>query len=141
MNWLHSVQFSDSDISELQQLLYKLEGVPYRCERELSGIWLHTKDYDGELRLLILGQLRVTVSRVCFIRQRAGVMTKVLGWLEQFCWVHGIQSVQIQCVETEAMANWCAKNQFEPVPHSSMILGGIMIGDYQKTVCPACGFA
>lgn len=133
MSLFHYSSFSDPEILELQKLLEEREGVPYTCEREISGIWLHTSDFEAELRLLLLGQFRVTVSRVCFCRQRKGTMTAVLAWLEHFCRIHQVQSIVIQCVQTEAMANWCQKNDFQPIPHASINIHEIVLGDYKKS--------
>lgn len=131
---LNSVSFSDTDISDLRTLLEKGDRVQYFCHREMSGIWLHTEDYQAELRLLILSTFRVTVSRVCFNRKRAGTMTAVLAWLTEFCKNHQIPTLVIQCVETEAMVNWCNKNGFKPIPSASCVIGGLLIGDYEKDV-------
>lgn len=43
-------------------------------------------------------------------------------------------SLVIQCVETEAMVNWCNKNGFKPIPSASCVIGGLLIGDYEKDV-------
>ena len=134
MNLFNHFAFSDSEILELKQLLENKEKVPYICNREMSGIWLHTPDFEAELRLLLLGQFRISVSRVCFLQRRKGTMTAVLAWLERFCQNHQVQSIVIQCVQTEAMVNWCQKNGFFPIAHSSMILKGIIVGDYEKRI-------
>ena len=84
LSCLNPISFSDTDISELRKLLESRDHVQYLYNREMSGIWLHTEDYQAELRLLILSTFRVTVSRVCFNRQRAGTMTAVLAWLTEF---------------------------------------------------------
>lgn len=134
LSCLNPISFSDTDISELRKLLESRDHVQYLCNREMSGIWLHTEDYQAELRLLILSTFRVTVSRVCFNRQRAGTMTAVLAWLTEFCQKHQIPTLVIQCVETEAMIGWCNKNGFTPVPSASCIVDGLLMGDYEKEI-------
>lgn len=131
---LQCVVFSDADIEAIKNLLEQKDGVRYYCHREISGIWIHSDDYQAELRLLILGRLRVTVSRVCFNRKRVGTMTAVLAWLKEFCNRHQIPTVLIQCVETKAMESWCRKNGFVPCPSASALINGVMIGDYQKAI-------
>lgn len=134
MSSLRCVSFSEDDIESLKTLLEQRDGIRYYCDREMSGIWIHSADYQKELRLLILGRMRVTVSRVCFNRKRVGTMTAVLSWLKDFCNRHPIPTVLIQCVETKAMESWCCKNGFVPCPAASALINGIVIGDYQKVI-------
>ena len=70
------LRFSDGDISRLTQLLEGCEGVRVRCRREMSGIWLSSDGSDMELRLLLLMNFRLTVSRVLFAHRRQGTMTR-----------------------------------------------------------------
>ena len=129
---IFSVKFSDEEIAELSRLLSEKENVQFECELEMSGIWLHSADWQSELRLLILLNQRLTVSRVCFQKRRSGTMTVVLEWLKSFCAAHDIPSIVIQCVETPEMAAWCEKNAFSPIPVASFLSSaGFVAGDYQ----------
>jgi len=133
-NMLHPITFSDSDIQALKTLLENCDGVEYFYNRELSGIWLYDGTREAELRLLILLNFRLTVSRVGFLRQRQGTMTKVMAILDDFCRREKISEIVIQSVETRAMSNWCFKNGFRPVPSASLEIDGFVIGDYKKNI-------
>lgn len=67
------LKFSEQEIEELVQLLEQREGVEIECIPQLGGgIWLHDPTWEMELRLLLLLNYKVTVSRVCFIHKRQG---------------------------------------------------------------------
>lgn len=128
------LRFSDGDISRLTQLLEGCEGVRVRCCREMSGIWFSSDESDMELRLLLLMNFRLTVSRVLFAHRRQGTMTKVLAFLENFCKEHNIPEIVIQSVETKEMSNWCRKNHFQPNPSASIQIHDFIMGDYRKYI-------
>ena len=128
------LRFSEEDIAQMLQLLEACEGTKIYCKREINGIWLHTKNYDTELRLLLLMNFRLTVSRVLFVHRRQGTMTKIMAFLEKFCKEHNIPEIVIQSVETKEMASWCQKNNFQPNPSASMQIKDLIIGDYRRCV-------
>lgn len=133
MNKINSIKFTDEDIEILQDMIEKAEKTKMTCRRELSGIWLESKNYDipvTELRLLILSNIQVTVSRVCFKNTRHGTMRSVFEFLKDFCVKNNINQIIIQSVLTKEMANWCIKHGFNPIKSSSIELHGIVIGDY-----------
>lgn len=103
---LHPVIFSDENIAVLKEILEKYEEIQVVCGREMSGIWLHDEAFEMELRLLLLGNIRLIISRVQFIHRRRGTMTKVYQVLKQFCQDNGVQEIFVQCVLTKEMANW-----------------------------------
>lgn len=123
--------FSDEDIAELKSILEKREHIPMLCNREMHGIWLHDENWESELRLSLLLNFRLTVSRVCFLHRRQGTMMAVLYYLNDFCHKHKIPELLIQCVETPEMVNWCNKNGFSPDPNASFELDGYRFGDYK----------
>ena len=130
---MNKIKFTDKDIEILQDMIEKAERTKMTCRRELSGIWLESKNYDipvTELRLLILSNIQVTVSRVCFKNTRHGTMTSVFEFLKDFCVKNNINQIIIQCVLTKEMADWCMTHGFNPIKSSSIELHGIVIGDY-----------
>lgn len=131
MNLYHT-KISEKDILELSRLITEREGVPIECEQELSGTWLHSSDWETELRLLAFLNQRLTVSRVCFQKRRKGTMTAVLEWMKTFCEKNCISEIVVQSVETPEMAAWCRKNGFRPNPSASLMCSeGFIIGDYR----------
>lgn len=133
MNKINSIKFTDEDIEILQDMIEKADRIKLTCRRELSGIWLKSKNYKEpvtELRLLILSNIQVTVSRVCFKNTRHGTMTGIFEFLKDFCIRNNINQIIIQSVLTKEMANWCIKHGFNPIKSSSIELHGIVIGDY-----------
>lgn len=134
---MNSIKFTDEDVEILQTMIENADRIKLTCRRELSGIWLESKNHDipvTELRLLILSNIQVTVSRVCFKNQRQGTMTSVFEFLKDFCIKNNINQIIIQSVLTKEMANWCIKHGFNPVKSSSIKLHGIVIGDYAFSV-------
>ena len=107
------LKFSEQEIEELVQLLEQREGVEIECIPQLGGgIWLHDPTWEMELRLLLLLNYKVTVSRVCFIHKRQGTMTAVLE-----------------------MANFCCKNGFVPDSTASFETEeGLILGDYVMSI-------
>lgn len=134
---VNKIKFTDEDIEILQDMIEKAERTKMTCRRELSGIWLESKNHDipvTELRLLILSNIQVTVSRVCFKNERRGTMTSVFEFLKNFCIRNNINQIVIQSVLTKEMSNWCKKHGFNPMNAASIEINGIVIGDYVFTV-------
>lgn len=132
---MKKLAFSDNEVMELTKLLEEREKVDIMCTPQISGIWLHNENWEMELRLLLLYPYRITVSRVCFIYKRQGIMTKVLDFLVRFCRKHGIQNICIQSVETKEMAAFCVKHGFAPNPNASFESGfGFITGDYLLSI-------
>lgn len=126
--------FSDSDILCLQKILESREKVPIICHQEIGGIWLQAQNQETELRLLLMGQIQLTISRVCLVNKRQGTMTTILEQLVQFCQRHNISRLVVQCVQTAEMAAWCHKNGFMPDPYASFEVDGIILGNYRKNI-------
>ena len=130
------LKFSEQEIEELVQLLEQREGVEIECIPQLGGgIWLHDPTWEMELRLLLLLNYKVTVSRVCFIHKRQGTMTAVLDFLIRFCREHGVPQICVQSVVTKEMANFCLKNGFVPYFTTSFETEeGLILGDYVMSI-------
>ena len=95
--------------------MYKRQVSIHRGIRE---VWF--RGTEGiELRLLFLGRLRLTISRVAFENQRCGTMSKI---------------IVVQSVETLEMAAFCLKHHFQPDVNVSMEIDGILIGDYKLKI-------
>ena len=100
-----------------------------------GGIWLHDPTWEMELRLLLLFNYKVTVSKVCFIHKRQGTMTAVLDFLIRFCREHSVPQICVQSVETKEMANFCLKNGFVPDSTASFEMEeGLILGDYVMSI-------
>ena len=97
---------------------------------EIHGIWYSAPGTPMELRILFLLDIKLTISRVEFLRQRQGTMTKIFGFLKNFREQNGIQKIVAQSVQTEGMASWCKKNGFMPDPNTSLFIDGLIRGDY-----------
>lgn len=127
---MKKITFSDEDVKKLIGLIESKEHKTVYCFPEFNGIWIRDKGFETELRLLILADFRVTVSRVCFSNRRQGLMTDIYCYLKEFCKEHDIGQIMIQSVETKEMANWCMKYGFQPNPSSSIKLEKFICGDY-----------
>lgn len=131
MSIFQTIVFSDEDIVALKSIIEIADGVSIQVKREMSGIWFHSDDWESQLRLLILGNFRVTISRACFQNRHQGTMTSVLRYLKEFCQRHNIKEIVAQSVESREMVNWCQKNGFTPDPYASLLIKGILLGDYK----------
>lgn len=127
---MRPVKFSNNDIAALSAIIEEKDHVDVEPHRELSGIWLRSPDTWTELRLLILSDVQVTVSRVCFTHQRSGCMTAVFEWLKEFCRKNGIHRIVVQSVQTEEMAGWCIKNGFLSNESTFVRKDSVVGGDY-----------
>lgn len=127
---MRPVKFSNNDIAALSAIIEEKDHVDVEPHRELSGIWLRSPDAWTELRLLILSDVQVTVSRVCFTHQRSGCMTDVFEWLKEFCRKNGIHRIVVQSVQTEEMAGWCIKNGFQSNESTFVRKDSVVGGDY-----------
>lgn len=131
MSIFQTVVFSEEDIVALKSIIEIADEVSIQVKREMSGIWFHSDDWESQLRLLILGNFRVTISRASFRNRRRGTMTSVLRYLKEFCQKHDMKEIVVQSVESREMVNWCQKNGFVPNPYASMLIKGILLGDYK----------
>lgn len=126
----NKISFSDEEAEELRVLLEEAEGIPINYRRGMNEICYSTPGAAMELRILFLLDIKLTISRVEFQRQRRGTMTKVFGFLKDFCEQNDIQKIVAQSVLTESMVSWCKKNGFEPDPNASLFIDGLVLGDY-----------
>ena len=120
------------NISDFQKIIEKIEQNE-KCnltllENRKQAIWLYAEDQETELRVTLLGQIELIVSRVAFVNKRIGTMTFVLHELIHYCEVNGIHKLCIQCVNSEEMANFCKKNGFQV--RNGIAYENFISGDY-----------
>lgn len=128
-----AIQFDD----DFQEHIASIIAEGDRCSIEIvqteHGIG-HTLWFRGpdktELRLLLLGTLRLSISRVEFKNKSQGTMQKILEVLIEFCKNKKIQMIVIQSVVTKEMASFCLKNGFIPDTYRSIFSDGYTAGDY-----------
>lgn len=128
---LGHVRLDNADIEPLINCISDAEGVEIVADREMSGVWIHSKGYETEFRILLLSGYSLTVSRVQFQKRHQGTMTKCLGILEDMAKNFDVPKIVIQSVLTQEMANWCVKNGFVPNTFATFMVDGILIGDYE----------
>lgn len=51
MEWPNQICFSNKEIADIQATLQRREGVPMQVEKELSGFWFHSDNWESELRV------------------------------------------------------------------------------------------
>lgn len=122
-----------------EDLLQKIQSIieernHCECPYQIRGnsVWFLSTTDETELRLLTLGDISVTVSRVGFSHRRAGTMTEIISLLKLFCKEKGIKKLVVQSVETEEMAAFCRKFGYMPDPNCSLMLDDFVYGDYVK---------
>lgn len=125
-------KLDEKTISRLMTLLQEKEKCNVELRRGIREYWFLGCKTETELRILILFDIQITVSRVNFINKRQGTMTEVLAIIEQFCLDNKISRIVIQSVETPEMSKWCFKNDFKPVPTASFDFEGFVAGDFEK---------
>ena len=129
---LNSVKFSPEDIQAIKTFIEKREGIAVIAEPQMSGVWFHSENWELGVRLLLLADFHLTVSRVAFIHKRRGTMTSLLSLLEDFCIRNQVKQILIQSVETPEMAAWCMKNGFIPDPNASFWTNNILWKTIEK---------
>lgn len=121
---------------QITQVIEAAEHTPVVCHEGIRELWFIGDKGRTELRLLFLGTMRITVSRVEFQHQRQGTMTTILEILKEFCMESGIQKIVIQSISSESMLAFCRKHQFQPDPTASFQIGDEILGDYVLQVIP-----
>lgn len=86
------------------------------------------------MRLVFLGRIKLTVSRVEFQNRPCGTMSKILALLVEFCKAEGIERIMVQSVQTIEIAAFCKKHGFQIIESSGISINGLFVGDYQLEV-------
>lgn len=94
-------------------------------------LWIHSNDYETELRLVGLGDFQIKVSRVQFQKKHCGTMTRVFFFLLDFCRRKNITKIVIESVLSKEMEDWCRKHGFKHDPNTGFMVDGVMIGNYE----------
>lgn len=136
MSAILKVPFSDDELQHIADIIEKKDSCAVSIEKWLNTVWFKDKETgsETELRLLFLGNVKLTISRVCFKNRRQGTMTEILRYLEQLCREKEIEKIVFQSVETKEMMNFCLKNGYLPNPHASIEVGDFVAGDYEKKI-------
>lgn len=124
----------ENDITILTNLLSTKEGHTVISTPQRNGIWLHDVMYETELRILLLMNIRLTITNVNFCVRRQGTMTQVLQILLEFCRRNSIPTICIQSASTKEMVSFCHKFGFSPDPGASMKVKNMIVGDYIKNI-------
>jgi len=123
---------------QITDVLEAAEQTSIVCHRGIRELWFIGDGGRTELRLLFLGTMRITISRVEFQNQRHGTMTKILDILKAFCLENGIQKIVVQSITSSSMLAFCRKHLFQPDPTASLQLGNEILGDYVlQVISPA----
>ncbi|MBQ3570714.1 MAG: hypothetical protein IJA20_08605 [Methanocorpusculum sp.] len=115
---------------QITDVMEAAEQTPVICHEGIRELWFIGDKGRTELRLLFLGTMRITISRVEFKYQRQGTMTRILELLKDFCLENGVQKIVMQSVATEPMLAFCRKNGFLPDSTASFHLRNEILGDY-----------
>lgn len=101
----------------------------YRFSPEL---WIHSKEYETELRIVLIGgflpntpKIELKISRALFQNKRVGAMTRVFFYLLNFCRKKDVPRLVVESVLTKEMANWCTKYGFHQDPCTIFLEDGI----------------
>lgn len=127
------VLFSEDDKQNIKKIIERKNSGNLEITESFNSIWYRDSESETELRILFLGEIKLTVSRVAFENKRAGTMTEVYVYLRNFCKEKGIKKIVIQSVETKEMANFCLKHRFEPNQYC-MDAGDYLMGDYEMII-------
>ena len=130
------VTLSDSEITNIKEIIERKDKCKTEVAPSFNTIWFRnrTAEFETELRLLCLGNLKLTISRVCFKNRRCGTMSEILEKLEQICKEKNIQKIVFQSVETNEMSNFCLKHGYMPNLTCSFEIDGMIFGDYEKEI-------
>lgn len=127
------VLFSEDDKQNIKKIIERKNSGNLEITESFNSIWYRDSESETELRILFLGEIKLTVSRVAFENKRVGTMTGVYEYLRNFCKEKGIKKIVIQSVETKEMANFCFKHRFEPNQYC-MDAGDYLMGDYEMII-------
>jgi len=135
-----SKHFDESFIASLHEQLNRLDAVEYKLNRKTSvttdTCWFigpETDMGDAELRLDLRGE-EIVVVRVCFVHQRAGVLTQIMSSVELAAPDMGVKMIRIESASTPEMVAWCNKHGFLVVQHTAIPVDNYIVGDYMYLV-------
>ena len=130
------ITLTDFEINDIKNIIEKKQNCFIKIFPSFNTIWFKDEfdPFGTELRLLCLGNLRITISRVAFKNKRCGTMTEILNRLEQIYKEKKIHKIVFQSVETKEMINFCVKNGYFSNPVCSFEMDGLIFGDYEKEI-------
>lgn len=124
------IKLDSSGIEYLVKLLSQTEGVPILSDQEFNGSWLHSEDWETELRLAIYCGQYIMISRVLLQNRRVGTMTHIFDWMRKYACENKLAGCMVQAVSTPEMVSWCLKNGFSPKLSTFYESNGCQYGDY-----------
>ena len=123
---------TEDEIIILKNIIDKHNNCDCNWNISFSTIWF--QDDEVELRISFLQNIKLIISRVCFINKRNGTMSEILEKLKEICQKNHIKLICMQSVLTDEMINFCKKNDFLPDEYSSYEIDGKIFGDYILTL-------
>lgn len=127
------VLFSEEDKQNVKKLIECKNPCNLNITESFNTIWYRDPESETELRILFLGDIKMTISRVAFKNKRVGTMTDIYNYLLNFCKEKGIKKIVVQSVETKEMADFCLKYNLQPNEYC-MDAGDYLMGDYEFNI-------
>lgn len=127
------VLFSEEDKQNVKKLIEYKNPCNLNITESFNTIWYRDPESETELRILFLGDIKMTISRVAFKNKRVGTMTDIYNYLLNFCKEKGIKKIVVQSVETKEMADFCLKHNLQPNEYC-MDAGDYLMGDYEFNI-------
>lgn len=124
------VLFSEEDKQNIKNIIERKNPGDLEITESFNSIWYRDYESETELRILFLGDIKLTILRVAFKNKRMGTMTEIYEYLRTFCKEKGIKKIVVQSVETKEMADFCLKHKMEPNPYC-LDAGDYLMGDYE----------
>lgn len=123
----------DDVIKTIKSILEINENCSIDVNKDFSNYWFNGDNDETELRISMLADFQITVSRINLINKRQGCFTAVMNVLLDFAKTNKIKRILVQCVLTEEMAAFCHKNGFIPTPYCVQ-MDTFLSGDYVLTI-------
>lgn len=144
MNFLHGEEdkrqnFDMAGLTQDLLDLFRSDGVEDVSASSMSTfarteLWLQSATSEADLRVLVLYNGNIIISRVQVNHPRTGVFTKIMACIEKACTsLHG-ECIIISGVCTKEMVRWCDKNLYTPVDCICFDSDGVIMGDYRKSM-------
>jgi len=124
------IPLTEEDITKLKEIIERKNPCDLDISKSFNSIWYRDMESETELRLLFLGEIKLTISRVAFKNKRVETMTDVYEFLKEICVSKKIAKLVVQSVETPEMAAWCLKNEFQP-NQCCIEFENFLAGDYE----------
>lgn len=121
-------------VEELCAILQEAEHTPITVLHERNGVWLRGDNGVTELRILLVGDYHLTISRVQVKYKRKGTMRRIYEVCREFCQANDISQICIQSVISKEMYCWCTSMGFTVNECTYFDAGSFICGDYYKDI-------